>query len=167
MTQVSQELKAKVEARIEECYQIAESHFGCKFIRPTLTYNVRGQVAGRAGVWQNVIKLNPVLLNHYQDEFIARTVGHEIAHIVADTHFNQSCNHGRLWKFVMRLFGQEASRCHDYDLRLCSTRKTFTYACNCMEHHITSNRHNKIVRKGATYTCRKCDTRLTFVKANQ
>ena len=128
MTTVSNELKIQVEAEIERCRLVAESHYGRSFDFPSITYKKRGTTAGTASDLTYTINLNAVLLNENGVTFIDGRVGrgtvtHEFAHLVdgivnpetRETGLRQDRYgnirrgkrdvHGYRWKAIMRLFG--------------------------------------------------------------
>ena len=107
------------ELRSIRCYDLAERHYGRKFDRiPTEYSNRMTKTAGKLcirGGKATLIRLSMVILNDNPTAFVARTVGHEIAHHIAHEVYGYGIRpHGREWKEVMNLFGQEASRCHSY-----------------------------------------------------
>jgi SprT protein len=156
---MNQQLHALVENRITNLLEVAKSKFGIIMDKPTIVYNLKGTKAGTASI-QNVIRLNPVLLEQNVDEFIQRTVAHELAHILSYKLYG-TLAHDKYWKRVMVSFGVEPSRCHSYDVsnvQRAKHIKTFIYKCKCKEHIITSIRHNKIVKNGTKYSCCHCHT---------
>jgi SprT protein len=140
---------------------------------PRVNYNLRGRVAGKAfctfnncgDVVESEVRLNAQLLIENQQSFIDRTVGHELAHIVAYQLYGKEIKpHGREWKMVMKMFGQEPSRCHSFDVSNVSTRKTHTYECGCRTFQLTSVRHNKIIKGKSSYTCNRCKGTLRLLQ---
>lgn len=126
-----------------------------------MRFDLRGRTAGQAqyrprGPW--VIRYNLDLLRENADAFIAETVPHEVAHLVAFLrHGPRIRPHGAEWRAVMGEFGAIAQRCHHYDLSRISARKTrvFPYHCACTNHELTSIRHHR-VQAGRIYLCRHC-----------
>lgn len=117
------ELKAKVEARIEEAYKACEKHYKQKFARPEIRYDLRNTNAGEAWMRANRIRLNLTFLVENEKDFLARTPGHEVAHLVAHAVYDSKPMngkkvrpHGREWKEVMGVISQEPSVRHSYDI---------------------------------------------------
>lgn len=137
---VSKELKQRVEAKIQECINIAEAHYDRTFPMPKITYTLRGTIAGTATDATYTINLNAVLLNENQQTFIDRTVVHEFAHLV-DGIVNPETRergygrkrsvHGPSWKNIMIRFGAEPSRCHTFDVSNCKTKNTSKHVWKC------------------------------------
>jgi SprT protein len=142
---VTNEVKAKVEAKIQECINIANNRYNRTFAFPIVTYVKRGTTAGTACDSTYTIDLNPILLMENLDTFIERTVVHEFAHLV-DGIMNPETRtrtwgrskrdiHGRTWKNIMLAFGVEPSRCHSYDVSNARTKKRsvaqHVWVCGC------------------------------------
>ena len=109
-----------------------------------------------------VLRYNPVLLRENPRRFIQQTVAHEVAHLVARRiHGSRIRPHGREWQAVMREFGVEPRRCHDFDTTRSTLRRLrrFRYHCDCSEHQITTIRHNRVLA-GQRYLCRRCGEAL-------
>ena len=118
---LSPEVKAKVESKIRECLDIAEKEFKQKFKMPEIRYDIKSHIGGIAISPDFIIRLNLILLTENEDDFIAQTVVHEVAHLV-----NRKVNkppegkkklmpHGPEWKKIMDLFKIPAEVCHKYD----------------------------------------------------
>ena len=103
------------------------------------------------------IKLSLKLLQLNGEDFVARTPGHEAAHIVDYVVFGNA-GHGATWQRVMRLFGQPVERCHNFEVPR-SPRKPHDAHCNCTTHHVSTVMFNRI-KAGGMYTCRKCKADL-------
>lgn len=157
---VPQNIQRKVEARIAECISIASEYYDREFSMPTIQYKLRGQTAGKAWSTKNLVDLNSVLLVENEDDYISRTPGHEVAHIIDKAVHGYRTklqrgrivrdSHGEGWKTIMRLFGQDPSRCHNFDTTNSTVRKTsnrtkYVWTCGCggstME--LGAKRHNK------------------------
>lgn len=156
-----QTLRDRASARSRELLRLAERHYARPMPKPEIGFDLRGQAAGQARLipgGRSRIRYNPVLLRENPDAFLAQTVAHEVAHLVAFERFGSRIRpHGPEWQAVMRLFGAEPRRCHDFDVER-ATRRRLTrhaYHCACRTHQLTSVRHNR-ARRGQTYLCRTC-----------
>lgn len=146
-------LKHVAELRVEEAYRAAEEHYGRSFTRVPVIWSTKmTRVAGIAyfnKLKPIKIKLSKPLLDLNGPRFVDETPAHEAAHLIALELYGD-VGHGPEWKEVMRAIGQEPNRLHSF--------KTpgITYTCNCQEVEFSKQRHNKIQRGDAKYTCRKC-----------
>jgi len=136
--------------------------------RPTIRFDLRGKSAGQArakegGNW--LIRYNACLLERNPREFLAQTVAHETAHLVAFSLFGPGISpHGHEWRAIMGIFGASPTRCHRYNVEGLQTLhlSRYDYRCACRIHRLTSIRHNRI-RRGQTYLCRQCGEALERV----
>ncbi len=162
----SQALRARTIADTYRRLEEAGSWFGIRLPRPEIRFDLRGQSAGQARLCLSgdcVIRYNPALLESNPDRFLAETVAHEVAHLVAyRLHGRGIRPHGPEWQTIMRRYGAEPLRCHSYDLSVSQHRslRQFRYHCHCREHDLSSIRHNRVL-KGRTYYCRRCKTALS------
>jgi SprT protein len=155
---------------IEETYRyikLANDMYGMDLSQPVISFKLTGRTAGKANYMKNLIKYNAILLEENGDDFLKRTVPHEVAHIVARNKSTYRIKpHGYEWKQVMKDFGLGAKRCHSYDTTNSrakrSVSKDFKYKCACKVYHLTIIRHRRI-QKGAMYTCRTCKGGLELV----
>lgn len=89
--------------------------------RPAIKINKRlRSTAGRAFISENpqYIDLAYCFLVEFPEDMLADTLPHEYAHIIAWNLF-QDPGHGKGWKHVMRSYGLEPTRCHNYfDMRI-------------------------------------------------
>lgn len=126
-----------------------------------MRFDLRGKAAGQVRIrarGQYLIRYNLELLRRGGIDFIERTVPHEVAHVLAyHEHGPNIRPHGAEWQQIMHRLGAEPARCHDYDVSDLSTRRLnyFSYHCGCMEHRLSSIRHNKVA-KGQRYLCKRC-----------
>lgn len=167
---VSADIKNQVNAQITNTLEQAKVLFGYNEPFPVVNYDVRGTCAGKAWVTKNTIGFNSILLTENVEQFLKRTVVHEMAHVIAYKRYG-SRGHDNTWKNVMIRLGADPSRCHSYDVsnarvKNANASTTYTYKCACCEREVTQTRHNKIL-KGATYTCRTCRQRITFVSKTE
>lgn len=129
--------------------------------RIEIRFDLRGKTAGQVRIRARghyLIRYNLELLKRGGADFLKRTVPHEVAHVLAyHQHGPNIRPHGREWQRIMRQLGAEPTRCHDYDVTGLGTRQLryFAYHCGCMDHRLSSIRHNKVA-KGQRYLCRRC-----------
>lgn len=148
---VTNELKTKVNTKIEECRKIIKNHYGQDVKPGKISFTARGTVGGTTNPSTYEIRLNPVFLNHYKDVFINDTVVHEYAHVATLKLHPDATPHGKEWKKMMRLLGVEATRCHSYDNELIYEKKeTRSYICTCCYEvfDIQQEVHKKIMSNG-------------------
>ncbi len=160
---IPDELTAQVYQQVEELYLKAEARFARAFARPTIGFDLKGRSAGQAWLQQTALRFNRALLEAYPEDFVAQTVPHEVAHLLAHRLCGPGIRpHGREWQQLMtRLFAIPAKVRHDYSLPA-SSRYRFRYRCACRDQHLSATRHNRVL-KGAEYRCRSCRQALVFI----
>lgn len=155
---VSKSLQSDVEFKIQDGLNRAREYFGREFEFPSISYNLSGKTAGTATYQKNHIRLNATLLKENAEDFIARTVPHELAHLITwqvywnDWSFNNGRriqHHGSHWKQVCTIIGMEdVTRCHSYDVSN-SGRKSeqFVWGCDVCGDLMSVSRvkHNKML----------------------
>lgn len=163
MTRVNEteiDLLQAAKRRIEEVYEIAEKVYQTKFTRPFISFQLKGRRAGIAYPSRNEIKLNRDLLLQNGEKFILDTPGHEAAHLLSHTLYGPFIrSHGPEWQRVMITIGQEPTRCHDF--QIITKHK---YVCKCSEYFLSTTRHNRYLSGKAFYSCKKCNSRLSYIK---
>jgi SprT protein len=163
--QVSAELERLATTRTGDLVRFCARHFGLKIPAPIVRFDLRGRAAGQARTVEgngSLVRYNPELLIRNPEDFLASTVPHETAHLVAFHLFGPRIKpHGHEWQSIMRLLGAEPRRCHDYDTDGLQTRRLtrYMYKCGCGSHQLTSIRHNRIL-DGRVYLCRQCGLAL-------
>lgn len=119
------------------------------------------------------ISLNAELLKEYKEVYIDDVVVHEVCHAIVGHKFPNGYNsrmqrvmpHGKEFKAVCSHFGNDGkstTKLFSGSEAMKATRKTnrFTYSCGCMEHELSTVRHNKIQRGTASYSCSVCKSKL-------
>jgi SprT protein len=156
-----EDLKIETLRRIEEVYQKFETHYQRNFVRPVINFDLKGNRSGAAYFYSNLIRLNANLLLDYKKEFIQRTPGHEVAHLVARFVYGAAIkSHGPEWQFAMRVIEQKPERCHSFVVK---TKNI--YHCNCEQiHYVSTRMHNQSLRGHITMTCRVCKNKLIWEK---
>jgi predicted SprT family Zn-dependent metalloprotease len=100
---------------VEHYIELAKTKLGIYLPRPKIVFDIKGKVAGRAWPTKNLIQFNPLIAKMQPNEFLGRTPGHEVAHLIAWIQ-KPSCDaHGDDWRRVMWAFSLPAIRCHSYD----------------------------------------------------
>lgn len=128
---LSPELRAKVDAVVEASFRTCEKHYKRKFKRPEVRYNIRNTNSGGAWFNRNLIRLNLTFLVENEEKFLATTVPHEVAHLVARyVYTSKPMNgksvrpHGKEWKEVMGVLGVEPKTKHTYSIASLDIVKT-------------------------------------------
>lgn len=184
--QVTATVKARVKAKLEESIALAEAHYGTTFKMPTILYTKRGRVAGVANYIQYEVNFNPVLLMENVESFIARTVPHEMAHLIdhklhpenfqTDIRVDQYGRikrtkrdiHGRTFKAIMGVLGADNSRCHSYDTTRSAVRQAgkskHLYTCNTCGSVMKLGpiRHKKMQAGSSRYWMRSCKHHIGY-----
>ena len=138
------------------------------FEQITVTFDLKGRAAGMYCVRQGKkwIRYNPYIFAKYFEDNLQQTVAHEVAHYVIDqVHGQQNVRpHGKEWQTLMRAMGVEPNRTCNYNLQGVPLRRQnyHSYVCACASYQLTSRRHNRIVRDGICYFCRKCKQPLVM-----
>jgi predicted SprT family Zn-dependent metalloprotease len=120
---LSAELRAKVDAVVEQSFCACEKHYKQKFNRPEIRYNIRNTNGGEAWHQQNLIRLNLTFLVENEEDFLEQTVPHEVAHLVAHAVYDSKPMngkkvrpHGPEWKEVCGVLGIKPRVKHTYNL---------------------------------------------------
>ena len=169
MHTVSAALKNKVEARIKECIMKA----GVQLPPVKVAYDINSaQLGGEAHYSKNLIRVNPVFLNAYTDDYIEQTVGHEAAHLIARAKYGRMIDaHGPEWKRVMVDLGLKPARCHNYSVPagVVAGKQMTKYECVCSRCSYTTQVGAKVANKlraGDVATHRGCGGRITLKPDN-
>jgi len=161
----------ELKAATETVYQKADAFYGRSFARPMISLRLRGVTAGTASWNKRLIRYNHALYMENKEDFVARTVPHEVAHmIVAELayrggFFRRPKPHGQEWKNVCRNIGmKDITRCHKYDVTNTARRRArpFTYRCGCQEFNLTMTLHRRILM-GQRRWCKKCKVTLQYI----
>lgn len=118
--------------------------------------------AGQARWRKCEVKFSLHFMNTIEQERYDQTIGHEVAHIWANTMHDCCVGHGSQWKSVMRRIGLEPSRCHQYESAVTKRRQNRVHmTCGCPEGCMLGPQQYKKVQRGtARYRCLKCNKRI-------
>lgn len=147
--------------RTSQLLALAVARFAVALPRPVVRFDLRGRAAGQVRLSSSspcIVRYNLAILARQPEDFLARTVPHEVSHLVVfHLHGPGPRPHGPEWRAIMQVFGADPSRCHDYDVSGLQTRRLhrYPYRCACRTHQLTSIRHNR-ARSGQVYLCRGC-----------
>ena len=162
MKTVSAELKARVNARIEQCRALAQAAYPTRTIpTPEIRYDINSARIGGQAHTDRYIRLNPVFLNSQTDHYLIQTVGHEFAHIATYAVHGRVQAHGFQWKTMMSVLGIPADRCHSYEVpegvAVGKPKQKFGYHCAaCNEPVPVGPKVHKSIQRGKTYWHKPC-----------
>lgn len=172
---MTQALRERVRSEVKRYVELANDTWGIDMDVPNIVFKKRGTTAGTASYTKWEVDYNMELLSENVEEFIARTVPHEVAHLVdfllhpANFTGPKRSVHGKTWKNVMRKFGvKDISRCHSYNTSNVSTRRnsvSYSYTCKTCgkEMKLGPKRHEKMARGQARYWMRGCGRHAGYV----
>lgn len=158
--------RRQVMTATHQCLAKAAEIMQREFVIIPVEFDLTGRAAGMYCVKnkRRWIRYNPYLFAKYFDDNINETVPHEVAHYVIDQVYGHARvkPHGQQWRELMLSLGVNPQRTCDYDMQGIPQRQQHyhTYICQCTSHQLTSRRHNKIIREGARYHCRRCQQPL-------
>ena len=129
---------------------------------PVIRFDLRGQAAGQVR-WHQPggceIRYNLDIARRHQHDFLARTVPHEVAHLLTVACHGRTSPHGPEWRAMMQYLGvSNPTRCHDYsvDEDLVRRQRRWRYQCACRGHQLSTTRHKRIQRGTTIYRCSIC-----------
>ncbi len=164
-------IKGAAEKAVRRAEAIARRYYAIDLPPADIAFTLRGRCAGQARLHPNdrmELRFNLALLAENSDDFLSRTIPHEVAHLVvfwrARGQNRRPRPHGPEWQQVMcDCFRQDPLRTHAYRTTPARiVRRSFRYACNCREHFLTAIRHNRMSRH-RQLQCTHCHSRLVFL----
>lgn len=119
-----EELKQKITEDTETWMRLACEKFCVDYVPVQVEFNIRGAgLAGQAWLSKRKIRYNIFIAYDNQDEFIARTIPHEVLHIVDGLIHGYTHGHGKVWKEMMQRCGLDSTRCHSYKTYMVKERR--------------------------------------------
>ena len=137
--------------RTKQVLALAEQLYGVK-ISPTISFNLRGRVAGWAGCKicmgqrQYSLRFNCELIQgkHF-DDMMRLTVPHEVAHLVCGARPDLGSKHDAGWQRVCLALGGDGKRCHNYEV---AVKGRWDYITDRGNKVSVTRRHHTIVQSG-------------------
>lgn len=168
---ISQELQNRVLAKVDECLVISfgeDEYLLAKYRKEVKVEfsNKLGETAGYATYRTKLIELNSVLFLENIEEFLNRTIPHEVAHLVVNELYPRAKqHHGPEFRLVMSTYGADSKTRHSYNTdSVRKAKKLFVYTCACEGNtfKFSTRMHNTIVNKKQIRGCRTCRTQVEF-----
>ena len=145
-----------VTGKLAKAFPLGKAYAAC--LAAMVMTSSRSKVqAGSANTALRKITLNPALLEPGREADRDSTLLHECAHILADLAHRQNCRHGKRWKQVMELLGEEPLVNHDLAYLSPKLHARVTWACLAcgQEYHYV----RKPRRRPQDCCCRYCGPR--------
>lgn len=175
--EIQSDLQRLAIEELDRCLVLAERYFDRSFVLDAVSFCLRGRSAGQFRSRTNKrlafssekttvseVRLNAAMLEEYGEQFIADTIGHEVAHfIVFELYGRKVRPHGREWQAVMsEVLKRKPEVTHQYNTKPARRLKRYAYLCECPDHihELTSIRHNKVLNQQARYLCRQCHSAI-------
>lgn len=160
---------AQVEEQTAYYIALANQHLHLNLSKIKIDFDLKGRTSGMFVVTANLVRIryNQIIFSQYFEDALVNTVAHEAAHYVVYSIWGikKVKPHGKEWQQVMALFGVKAEVTSNYDVKdlPLHRQKQFEYSCGCMNHQLSTTRHNKVLKKKAVYKCRKCSQALNML----
>lgn len=165
---VSFENKQKVDKTVLTTVTAIEQNYGIKFAKPVeVRYDINSaRLGGQALIGRYTIRLNPHFLGKYGDEYINRTVVHEVVHLGVGLRYGRVDAHGLEWKNMMRSVGADPARCHSFeaDEGVGRQKTKYNYKCSvCQTPIVVGPKVHGNIQKGAKYWPKCCGRQATLL----
>lgn len=161
---------AKLRKRVEECFKIAERHYGREKIpRPRVKFDLTGVEVADSDTRERVMRFNVKLAVANEAEVLSDWVPHEVAHFVNRWKHGYGPKietHGREWRKIMiELFHVTPRIHHKFDVTKFKRKtKEYEYVCGCPNktYSFGAIKHKRIKGGGRVERCAKCGQSLEF-----
>lgn len=161
-----------VELRTAKWVERAERVFRRSFAPVEVRFDLSGSSAGMFQVSGKRchIRYNPWLFAKYFEENLDGTVPHEVAHYIVHRVYGMKRTrpHGEEWRALMKAFGADPTVTCSFDMTGIPQRRQqrHKYRCDCMEHELSTRRHNTVASGRGQYLCRRCKSPLLAICCN-
>lgn len=161
--------KQAVIDRTYSCIDSLNHQFKLRLEYIPVLFDLKGRASGMFVVKDGAsyIRYNEIIFSRYFEDSLHSTTAHEVAHYVCYARNTRARikPHGKEWREAMLLLGVEAEVTGRYDLTDLPLRQQarHRYSCNCMQHMLSSTRHNRIQRNKMIYRCKSCFQPLTLI----
>ena len=159
-------MRHEIETQVIDVLDKASRIWNRDFDIPAINLNLRGRAAGQykyqlnryTGEIRNTqFRFNKVLFEENREDFLNRTVPHEVAHHITRVMYGDVKPHGREWKGVMTTLGFDNSTYHTYDTTNSSVqRKRLRHLYHCVKCDnkmaLTPQKHKQSYR----FACGSC-----------
>lgn len=153
---VPEALRVKARTALAEVVERSRVLYSRAFPMPTISFDLRGRVAGKALCSKNHVQLNAQLFIENVETFLSDVIVHEWAHLVTSALYRGSLPHGPQWQSVMRDLGVAPRRCHQMDTTNARVGRQYRYVCGCKSYAFSAIRHSYAQSGRSAYRCRKC-----------
>jgi SprT protein len=164
------ELKEAIRKRYKDCCEIAATKYNIPVNELSIRFDLTNVTAGMF-CWnmhcECYFRVNLEIARNNFEDYLKRTIPHEVSHYIARLMYGYVRSHGREWKRIMwNIFGLEPSRCHSYDVKdIIVKKKPHKYNCGCgTEHYLSNIVHRRVQLNPLYYRCNLCRTVLTYQK---
>jgi SprT protein len=155
--------KQEINEKLKQCIAELEQSLDVEVMPHEIKFDLRGACAGQVayipGRRGATLRFNLALATENWPDYRERTVPHEVAHLAVASKYGirKVRPHGPEWQQAMLILGLEPKRCHSYDVskHKRSRPRPHIYSCECQQHRVSQNIHNKI-QAGQKRYCRKC-----------
>lgn len=158
-------MRLQARERLAELVTLAEKIYGRSFRTPSISFDLRGVVAGIAYESRHHVQLNAQLFMENEQAYYLSVIPHEWAHLVTGIlhPLKKVHAHGEEWQSVMRSLGANPERYHQLDTARSTVHKQYVYFCKCKEYVFSAIRHKYAQTGRSDYQCRKCKMTLTLL----
>lgn len=164
------ELEHRAVAETKRYFEVARKLFNVEIPDVPVSFDIfSAGMAGQACYSPVRIRYNSPMMHLNGDDFINRTIPHEVAHIVAKYVYGRCQKHNPNWRHILRrIGGTDLNRCHTMNTEGLGTKRaraSFNYWCGCpVPISVGPKVHANIQNGIKGYSCRTCRGPLQKIK---